>query len=104
MRVARGDDFNDALSALDTIREVGHTGTFLDHDTTVRDFKKTLWNPEVFIHPTLKQWTERGSKGPVQIAREIALKKILDHTYRIDEDKQKELNKIFERARKDLLK
>jgi trimethylamine--corrinoid protein Co-methyltransferase len=104
MRVARGDDFNEDLSALDTIREVGHNGTFLDHDTTVRDFRKALWDPEVFIHPTLQQWTEQGSKGPVQIAKEIALKKIKEHTYRVDKDKQVELNKIFERAKKDLLK
>ena len=104
MRVARGDDFNEDLSALDTILEVGHNGTFLDHDTTVRDFRKALWAPEVFIHPTLQQWTEQGSKGPVQIAKEIALKKIKEHTYRIDKDKQMELNKIFERAKKDLLK
>jgi trimethylamine:corrinoid methyltransferase-like protein len=98
LRVVRGDEFHEDLSGVDLIKEVGHWGTFLDHETTYKEFKKCLWDPEIFTHQTLNQWQERGSKSPGTIAKESALLKIKSHSYRIDERVKKELDRIYERA------
>ena len=104
LRVARGDEFHEDLSGVDLIKEVGHRGTFLDHETTYKEFKKCLWDPEIFTHPTLNQWQERDSKSPATIAKEIALLKIKSNSYRIDELVKKELDRIYERAAGELCK
>jgi len=101
-RVAQGDEFLDDLSCVEAIKETGHGRTFLDHETTCRDFKKYLWDPEIFIHPTLSQWQERGSKSPALLAREIARKKIRSHSYRAEDHVIREMNKIYQSAAKEL--
>jgi len=51
----------------------------------------------------LVQWEERGSKGPAQIAWEIAKEKIQNHTYTAEKEVRRELEKIYLRAQKELL-
>ena len=102
-RVMRGYDFDEKLSALREIEELGHSGTHLDQTSTLKNFRRDLWDPEIFIHPTLIQWQERGSKGPAQIAWEIAKKKIQNHTYTAEKEVRRELEKIYLRAQKELL-
>ncbi|UCB47198.1 MAG: trimethylamine methyltransferase family protein, partial [Spirochaetota bacterium] len=102
-RVAQGDEFHDDLLCIELIKKVGHYGTFLDHESTLKNFKKNLWDPKVFIHPTLNQWQERGLKGPDQLAKDIALQKIKDHSYRVDDHIKRELDKIYNRARTELI-
>ena len=99
----RGYNFDEKLSALREIEELGHSGTHLDQTSTLKNFRRDLWDPEIFIHPTLIQWQERGSKGTAQIAWEIAKKKIQDHTYTAEKEVRKELEKISLRAQKELL-
>ncbi len=101
-RVVRGDEFRDDLACVDLIKETGHGRSFLDHETTYRDFKKCLWDPEIFIHSTLIQWKERGSKGPALLAKDIGQNKIRNHSYRADDNVIKEMNKIYSRAAREL--
>jgi len=102
-RVIRGYDFDEELTALGEIEALGHSGTYLDHDSTLKNFRRDLWDPEIFVHSTLIQWQERGSKEPAQIAWEIAKEKIKNHKYRANEDVQRELNRIYARAEKELV-
>lgn len=102
-RVLRGYEFDEKLEVLEEIEALGHSGTYLDHDSTLTHFRRDLWDPDVFVHPTLIQWQERGSKTSATIAWEIAQEKIKNHTYRADKDVCKELNRIYARAEKELL-
>ncbi len=102
-RVMRGYDFDENLSSLIEIEEVGHTGGHIESTRTLENFRRYLWDPELFIHPTLVQWQQHGSREPAQIAWEIAQKKIRDHTYRAGNEVRRELDKIYERAKKELL-
>jgi trimethylamine--corrinoid protein Co-methyltransferase len=102
-RVMRGYDFDENLSSLPEIEQIGHSGNHLESTRTLENFRRCLWDPEIFIHPTLVQWQQRGSREPAQIAWEIARKKIQDHTYRADKEVRRELDKIYARAQKDLL-
>ncbi len=102
-RVAQGDEFHGDLSALRDIEEVGHTGaTFLEHEATLRDFRRTLWDPSLFTHTSLEQWLARGSRGPAQAAREIARETIRNHPYRIAADRKAEMDRILARAAREL--
>jgi trimethylamine--corrinoid protein Co-methyltransferase len=103
LRVIRGYDFDEELGTLREIEEVGHSGTYLDHESTLADFRRYLWDPEIFRHPTLIQWQEHGSRDPAQIAWEIARDKIQKHTYRADEGVRMQLQKIYDRAQKKLV-
>ena len=102
-RVMRGYDFDENLSVLHEIEELGHSGTHLDKENTLQNFRRYLWDPRIFVHPTLVQWQAQGSREPAQIAWEIAREKIQNQTYRADEDVRKELSKIYEHAQKELL-
>ncbi len=102
-RVMRGYDFDEKLDALREIEELGHSGTYLDRDSTLKNFRNDLWDPDIFTHPTLIQWEERGSRGPAQVAWEIAKERIRSHTYRAEDDVRRELEKIYRCAWKKLV-
>jgi trimethylamine:corrinoid methyltransferase-like protein len=57
--------------------------------------------PRLFEHSNIGQWIELGSKSIRQHARDIARKLIAEHSYEIDRDVKKELDKIYERATRD---
>lgn len=67
-RVLAGITISDDTLALDVIREVGHGGSFLQHDHTVRYFRQEMFFPELFRRQTMEQWMEAGGK----IAHEVA--------------------------------
>jgi len=101
-RIADGDVFNDDLSALKIIEEVGRYSTFLTHNSTLNNFRKNLWNPTLFLHSSLNQWIEDGAKSTIDLAKEIAFERIRNHAYRANDDVKKELEIIYERAKREL--
>ncbi|MCL5985656.1 MAG: trimethylamine methyltransferase family protein [Actinobacteria bacterium] len=100
-RVVKGDEFDDDLSVLKIIQEVGHSSTFLSHDSTYQDFRK-YWDPNLFLHSTLRQWQEDGGKKITKIAKEIALERIKNHSHEVDSQIKRQLDRIYERAMRDL--
>lgn len=86
--------------AIQLIQEVGLGGNFLDHETTLTHYREAFWMPELFEHPMLQQWQQMGSPTLRQRARQIASRKIAEHEYHLPEHIQKELDRIYERARK----
>ena len=69
--------------------------------STFENFKKEYWEPELFIHSNLGQWKEMGSKTVWEYANKMVRKKIGEHTYRVEDDVRKELEKIYESAKRD---
>lgn len=102
-RVVDGNSFDEKLSAVEVIKEIGFSGTFMTHDTTLFNYKENLWDPVLFLHSSLEQWRKAGSKDTMTLAKEIALEKIKNQTYIINEDMKKELDKIYSSAKKVLL-
>ena len=99
--ILKKEEFSEERLMVDEIAEVGPGKSFIGRKSTFENFRKEYWEPELFIHSNLGQWKEMGSKSIRQYANEIAKKKIREHTYRIDEDIKKELDKIYERAKND---
>jgi trimethylamine--corrinoid protein Co-methyltransferase len=95
------EDFSEERLMVDEIAAVGPGQSFIGRPSTLKNFRKEQWEPELFLHSNLGQWREMGSKSTKQLANEIAKKKIKQHTYMIDADRKKELDKIYELALKD---
>lgn len=103
-RVVDGNNFDEKLSAVEVIKEISFSGTFMTHDTTLFNYKENLWDPALFLHSSFTQWREEGSKDTIALAKEIALEKIKNQTYMINEDMKKELDRIYSYAKKELCK
>jgi len=95
------EEFNQERLMVDEIAEVGPGQSFIGRKSTFDNFRKEYWEPTLFIRTNLDQWMKMGSKSIRQYAREIAKKKTEEHTYKIDEDIKRELDKIYERAKND---
>ena len=69
-RVLSGITINDDTLAMDVIREVGHGGSFLQHDHTLQHFRQELFFPNLFRRQTIDQWIESGGKMIHEVAHE----------------------------------
>jgi len=99
--ILKDEEFDEGKLMVDEIRAVGPGQSFIGRKSTFMNFRKEYWEPELFVHSNLGQWKEMGAKSIIQWARELKKKKINEHTYCIDKDIKKELDKIYEHAKND---
>lgn len=97
-RFMKGFEFEGDDSSFELIKEVGPGGSYLDHLTTVENYRKIFWIPELFEYSKLDQWKNKGSKSIREKAREIAKKKIKEHHFELDRAIKRELDKIYKKA------
>lgn len=74
-RISQGIDTSDEALAVDVIQEVGHTGNYLDQNSTFENFR-TLWTPSVSDWGTYSNWEKTGSED-VTIRANRKFKQIL---------------------------
>jgi trimethylamine--corrinoid protein Co-methyltransferase len=101
-KIAGGIVVDDETLALDVIRKVGASGTYLAEKHTRRHMKE-IWRPTVWDRTSYETWLRDGRKGALEKATEIA-DDILEN-YRpepLPEDVVEELRAIVERADKEL--
>ncbi len=72
-RVLRGIAVSDETLAVEVIREVGHRGSYLGHDHTVRHFRQEMYFPRLFRRQTIEQWIEGGAKMAHTVAHDRVL-------------------------------
>ncbi|MCL5985662.1 MAG: trimethylamine methyltransferase family protein [Actinobacteria bacterium] len=96
--IVEGFEFSDKDLSLDIIKEVGIGGSFISHDSTLDNYKEAFWIPDVFDRTMLGQWKELGSPRLKDVLRKAAKKRIEEHSYEMDRDVKKELEKIFRKA------
>jgi trimethylamine--corrinoid protein Co-methyltransferase len=99
--VLKREEFSRERLMVDEIREVGPGHSFIARKSTLRSFKNEFWEPELFIHTNLGQWTEMGQKSIWDYANEMVRKKITEHAYHIDTQVKRDLDKIYDRAKGD---
>jgi trimethylamine--corrinoid protein Co-methyltransferase len=100
-QVLKGEAFNEDRLMVDEIKAVGPGQSYIGRKSTFDNFKREYWEPELFTHSNLGQWKEMGAKSIRQYARELVRRKIGEHMYLMDGDRRKELDRIYECARKD---
>jgi trimethylamine:corrinoid methyltransferase-like protein len=100
MRLARGLDFEefDTDSFIDELRQ---TRTFLESDETIKSFRNVYWMSKLFSRSMLQQYLSRKENQRERV-KEIVKEKIKEHDFELDDDKRKEINRIYRAAEKEL--
>lgn len=102
LQFLRGFDFSGETLSGEIIEQVVlEEGNFLSHESTLKHFRKAFWVPELFEHLTLRQWQDKGGKSIRQKARDIAKRRIEEHEFELVPEIQKELNRIYQRAKEE---
>lgn len=99
--VLKEEEFSEERLMIQDIVDAGPGSTYVDKPSTYNLFRQEYWMPKLFEHSNISQWIELGSRSIRDKAREIALKLIVEHNYEIDRTVKKELDRIYERAKKD---
>ncbi|MEM2357323.1 MAG: trimethylamine methyltransferase family protein [Candidatus Bathyarchaeia archaeon] len=104
-RIAKGIEVNEETIAYHVVERVKHGGHFLADKHTAQYYLKEHYIPKLFDRNTRGAWEAAGKKDLTTRARETAKKILKEYERRpLDEDIKKELRKIMNEARKNLLK
>ena len=104
-RIKEGFKVDDNTLASNVIKEVGIGGNFLLSDHTLKNMRSEYWVPKVFNRDSYTVWSDKGSKSLIN--RTIEYRDHILKNHRVEElniDIIKEINKIVESAKRDLLK
>ncbi len=71
-RYLRGVEVNTETLALELIRDVGISGSFLDRMHTAENFRTELFIPKILFRQTQEQWEDKGRKTLAEVAEEKA--------------------------------
>ena len=71
-RYLRGVEVTEETLAVEVTRQVGISGSFLEHMHTAENFRKELFMPKILFRQTREKWEELGSKSLRQVAEEKA--------------------------------
>lgn len=99
-----GIDVNENTIAFDIIKNVGISGSFLDQDHTIKNFKKFIYYPLVFDRSISNSLKEDKKKDIVDVARNRWKEILSKHNpFELEHYKRKEIKKIVEAACRELL-
>jgi trimethylamine--corrinoid protein Co-methyltransferase len=102
-RMAEGIVVDDETLALDVIRRVGSTGTYLAERHT-RDHMREMWRPQVWDRSTYDQWLAADRAGALAKATTIAGEILETHRPEpLPDDVRAELRRIVARADEEAL-
>lgn len=99
--VLKKEVFSSKTLMVEEIKAVGPGQSYIGRKSTLENFRKEYWEPELFTHSNLGQWVEMGSKSTWDCANELVRKRIGEHSYAAAPEVKNELDKIYDRAKKD---
>lgn len=101
-RILKGLQEADGEEPLELIKEGLEDGHFLSAPWTQKRWKSFYWRPKLFHQLKVAQSLKK-SKGILAEAWEKARARIREHDYELDSSRVRQLEKIVERARKELI-
>jgi trimethylamine--corrinoid protein Co-methyltransferase len=97
LRLARGIEVNEESLALDLIKKVGFSGSYLTARETSRLYRKEHFIPTFFVREPYDTWEKEGGKVAIERARERALAILAGHQAReLDQAIERELQAFKE--------
>jgi trimethylamine:corrinoid methyltransferase-like protein len=99
-RVIRGLDLGVEVSPLALIREGVELGDYIGVADTVARFRHFYYTPEIFGHWNVQRWRAEGERSVLDEAWERARAEIAACTYQLDEDREREVTRIYYRAQR----
>lgn len=100
-RAIAPEEFSEETLLSDAIANIKPGESFLEHPSTFKFYKTHYWDPMLFIHSNLGQWQEMGSKSLYRYANERSKKLLREHTYQIEPENKRELDRIYAVAERD---
>ncbi len=98
-RVIKGIDTKPVQAdVLEMIRQGIRDGSFLGLDDTVNRFRDFCYFPEIFRHWNLNRWRHEGEPSVLAEAWSRAHEQIAACTFRLDEDREKQVDAIYKKA------
>ena len=102
-RMMQEIEVNDKTIGMDTIRSVGHEGTFLGETHTVEHFRKELWFPKLLDRQFWDSWVQKGRKDMAQRCVELKEKILREHQpVPLDEKTCRRVDQLVEDAKRHL--
>lgn len=103
-RVIKGFEVNEETLALDLIRDRCEIGSFIGTKHTLRHMRKEQWFPQLLNRDIWENWISKGSKDLLVKAIETKERLLKEHEVkRLDQQLEKEIDKIVKNAFKTLL-
>jgi trimethylamine--corrinoid protein Co-methyltransferase len=92
---------DDIECAFDEIKAVGINGNHVGTDFTVENFRRCLWQPEIWSAGNVATWLTSGGKADADLARERAVEfaRHFEPKSFISTDEERDLRAIIQRAR-----
>jgi trimethylamine--corrinoid protein Co-methyltransferase len=98
-RIMRGIEVNEETLALDVMRRVGTTGSFLKERHTLNHFRKEIWMPKLTDRTFPEVWVKAGANDLWVKAREKAEKILVEHEVEpVPKEIRERLESIVKRA------
>jgi trimethylamine:corrinoid methyltransferase-like protein len=97
-RLAKGLEFTEDQieRSFQTITRCAPTGQYLTDKTTLEDYRRIYWTPEIFDHSLFR--THRPGLDIIAKAKKICREKIQEHKYQLEDEKRMKLEEIYREA------
>ncbi|MEM2303667.1 MAG: trimethylamine methyltransferase family protein, partial [Candidatus Bathyarchaeia archaeon] len=101
-RLAKGLEFTEDQIELsiETIARCALKGQYLTDETTLKDYRRIYWTPEIFDYSLLH--TYKPGLDIIAKAKKICKEKIQTHRYQLEDERRKKLEEIYREAVKTL--
>jgi trimethylamine--corrinoid protein Co-methyltransferase len=96
-------NFNDEAFAIDFIREIGPKGSFLSNKHTRNNIRNELWIPSLLDRYGYEKWIKNGAINMKRRCEMLKQKILAEHIPEpLENDIKKDLEKVIEKAKKEL--
>ena len=95
------EQFDDVAVLQEVLQNTDDSLPFMTHPTTIANYRAVFRNPRLF-HREHQQSDTWGSEDIIEHAQTEARRLIQTHTYRLDGDRLREIERIYVRAQREL--
>ena len=101
-RIIKGVQVTEESLSVDLIKEVGHTGNYLTHSSTLNHFSELI-QPRLMNRENYDNWSTKGRTDVHERAMERARELVANHQPKpISEQAQREIHEIIRETEKEL--
>jgi trimethylamine--corrinoid protein Co-methyltransferase len=76
-------------------------GSYLGSDLTIANFRGEYWDPGFFDRAPVNTWLAEGGRTLEERARDVVEQRVAAHSYRLQDDRRREIDRIYHRAAHD---
>jgi len=96
--VVDGFDTSEAAYCLEAIQEVGTSGSYLDHQTTLEHHREVLWRSERWTYESLQRWLAADRRTFNSLAQQEIDRLVQRHSFQLPDETARELDRLCREA------